>query len=381
VKHFARRVAIFALVGCRLAPALAGQASLPPFLELRVPKPPTVAFGGGAAFLAYELHVTNFAPQTMTLTKVEVATGTGNTRRVVLAVTDTTLARNLSRPGMNVPAAERAEIAGGSRAVVWLWLPVDRAAVPAAVEHRVFLEQGAGDSLRSQQLDGIAVPVSPEAAPVGPPLRGGVWLTGNGPAPATGHRRSLIPIGGVPSIAQRFAIDYVKVGDDNRTFTGDSLKNASYHAYGQDALAVADGRVVAVKDSIPENVPGILSRAVPITLETVGGNHVIIDIGGGRYAFYAHLQPGSLRVRLGDRVRRGQVVGLVGNSGNSTEPHLHFHISDGTAPLQSEGLPYIHESFQLIGRCRVFTTGCERAAAEVRRRELPMGNMLIRFPE
>jgi murein DD-endopeptidase MepM/ murein hydrolase activator NlpD len=245
----------------------------------------------------------------------------------------------------------------------------------------VHLLQGIGDSARSQELDGQPVPVTRESAATGPPLRGGVWLTANGPAPETGHRRGLIPVGGVPSIAQRFAIDYVKVNDDHVTFTGDRLKNESYFAYGQDALAVADGSVVAVKDGIPENVPGPQSRAVPITLETVGGNYVIIDMGGGRYAFYAHLQPGSLRVKLGDRVTRGQVVGLVGNSGNSTEPHLHFHISDGTAPLQSEGLPYVHDSFQLVGRCRTFGSGCEQATAKVRSRELPMGNMLIQFPE
>jgi murein DD-endopeptidase MepM/ murein hydrolase activator NlpD len=185
----------------------------------------------------------------------------------------------------------------------------------------------------------------------------------------------------VPAIAQRFAIDYVKVGEDNLTFTGDRLKNENYHAQGAEALAVGDGIVVAVKDDIPENVPGITSRAVPITLETVGGNHVIIDIGGERYAFYAHLQPGSLRVQSGDRVRRGQVIGLVGNSGNSTEPHLHFHISDGNSPLGSEGLPYGYDAFELVGRCRTFGAGCERTTPVVRRGELPLANMLMRFPE
>ena len=171
------------------------------------------------------------------------------------------------------------------------------------------------------------------------------------------------------------------MGDDHRTFSGDQVKNASYHAYGQDALAVGDGIVVAVKDGIPENIPGVNSRAVQITLETVGGNHVIVDLGGGRYAFYAHLQPGSLRVKLGDKVRKGQIVGLVGNSGNSTEPHLHFHLSDGVSPLGSEGIPYIHESFELVGRCRSFGSGCDRASPGTRQREMPMANMLVRFPQ
>ena len=364
------------------SPASAQGTALPPFLELAIPKSPTVAAGDGAAFLAYELHLTNFAQQTMTLKRVEVAAAGGNgARQLLITVADSALTRSLTRPGTSTPPAERARLAGGARAVVWLWVPVTRQAPPASVEARVILEQGTGDSVTTQELSGTEVAVTPEGAAIGPPLRGGVWLAGNGPAPETGHRRALIPIGGRPSIAQRFAIDWVKVGDDHRTFTGDRLNNASYHAYGQDALAVGDGIVVAVKDGIPENIPGVNSRAVPITLETVGGNHVIVDLGGGRYAFYAHLQPGSVRVKSGDRVKTGQVLGLVGNSGNSTEPHLHFHLSDGNSPLGSEGIPYLHQSFELVGQCRSFGSGCDRSSPSTRQREMPMANMLVRFPQ
>ena len=326
--------------------------------------------------------MTNFATQTMTLKRIEVAAGDGSgTRQILVIVADSALMRSLTRPGTTTPAAERAKLGGGGRAVVWLWVPVDRRAAPSSVATRVFVEQGSGDSATTRELDGPVVAVAPEAPAIGPPLRGGVWLAGNGPAPETGHRRALIPIGGTPSIAQRFAIDWVRVGDDDRTFTGDPLRNASYHAYGQDALAVAAGAVVAIKDGIPENVPGANSRAVPITLETVGGNHVILDLGGGRYAFYAHLQPGSLRVQVGDRVRPGQVLGLVGNSGNSTEPHLHFHLSDGNSPLGSEGIPYLHHSFELVGRCKSFGSGCDRSQPGPRQREMPVANMLVRFPQ
>ena len=376
-----RRLLVLAVAMLAPPSAHAQGAALGPFLELRVPKPPTIATGNGASFLAYEMHVTNFATQPMTLKRVEVATtAPGGSRRVLLSVADSSLPRSLARPGASIPQAERTRLAGGARAVVWLWVPVERGAPPGALDTRVVVEVGTGDSATTQELDAEPVPVAAEGPAIGPPLRGGVWLTGNGPAPETGHRRALIPVGGTPSIAQRFAIDYVRVGDDNLTFTGDRLKNASYHAYGQDALAVGPGTVVATKDGIPENVPGINSRAVPITLETVGGNHVILDLGAGRYAFYAHLQPGTLRVKLGDRVRTGQVLGLVGNSGNSTEPHLHFHLSDRNSPLRSEGIPYLHESFELVGRCRSFTTGCDRAGAGPRRSEMPMANMLVRFP-
>jgi murein DD-endopeptidase MepM/ murein hydrolase activator NlpD len=111
-------------------------------------------------------------------------------------------------------------------------------------------------------------------------------------------------------------------------------------------------------------------RAVPITLETIAGNHIMLDLGGGRYALYAHLQPGSLRVKKGDRLQRGQALGLVGNSGNSTQPHLNFHVTDGPTPLGSEGLPYVIDAWDIKS-----TSG----AWEPRRNQLPMQDARVRF--
>jgi hypothetical protein len=276
---------------------------------------------------------------------------------------------------------ERARLNGGLRAVVFLWVPLDTRGAPGSLRHRLTISQGSGDSVRTHVIEGGRTPVIRDVAVIGPPLRGTGWLTGNGPDAQTGHRRALVPVEGTAAIAQRFAIDYVKMDTNGRRFTGDSLKNESYYAHGTDAIAVADGIVAAVKDGIPENIPGPASRAVPITLETVGGNFVILDIGQGRYAFYAHLRPGSLRVRVGDRVRKGQVLGLVGNSGNSTEPHLHFHLMDGTSPLGSEGIPYALETFDLVGTCRRMFSECGRSPAESRRREIPLANMVIAFPK
>ena len=149
---------------------------------------------------------------------------------------------------------------------------------------------------------------------------------------------------------QRFAIDFVQLREDGRTFTGDQKDNKNYRCYGAEALAVADGVVVAVKDGIPENVPGANSRAVPITLETVGGNHVILDVGNGRFAFYAHLQPGSLRVKLGGKVRRGQVLGLVGNSGNSTEAASALSSQQRQFTTGLRRGPYAFPAFEVQGK-------------------------------
>lgn len=363
------------------APAAHAQgAQLPPAVEMYVPTPPTVAPGDGAPFLAYELHVTNLAPTPLALRRVEVVSA-DREGRVLLTLADSALGRALALPGISPAPAllERARIGGGLRAVTFLWVPVDGRTPPRAVRHRLTLGRDAADTA-SVVVEGPAVPVAHDLVVIGPPLRGGDWLAANGPASESGHRRALVPVDGNASIAQRFGIDYLIVDDSGRTHVGDPRSNESYHAEGKEAIAVADGIVAATRDGIPENVPG--GRAVPITLETVGGNHVVLDIGGGRHAFYAHLKPGSLRVRPGDRVRRGQVVGLVGNSGNSTEPHLHFHVSDGVSPLGAQGVPHAFEQFTLVGRCRRLIAECTRAAVpRARWREMPMANMLVRFPE
>ena len=377
--HAARRTILAGAFVVPLAMQASAQATLPPPLELRVPKPPAMGTSENGSFLAYELHVTNFSAQPMTLRRVEVLSD-GDNRRVIFTLTDSGLTQSIARPGPAMPAAQRTNIDGGMRAVVYMWVPVDESNALRALRNRVTVEQGMGDSTRTQELEGPGVTVGRTGDPIGPPLRGGVWLAANGPSARSGHRRALITVGGAPSIAQRFATDYVKVNDTDSTYSGDRLKNESYFAERNDALAVADGRIVAVKDGIPENVPGVNSRAVPITLETVGGNHVIIDIGGGRYAFYAHLAPGTIRVSTGDIVKRGQVIGLVGNTGNSTEPHLHFHLSDGNSPLGSEGVPYGYDSMEIVGRCRTFNLGCSREAPTVRHGEIPMESVLVRFP-
>lgn len=375
MRHAARSIALLAAaLATPIASAIA-QISSP--LELRIPKPPTLATGDGSSFLTYELHVTNFSPATLTLRRIEVlAAG-----RTLLALEDSALARALARPGVTGAVVDRPRIAGGLRAVAFLWVPVSGSGSPGPLHHRLTFETGSGDSVRVRVAEGGDITPSADAAVIGPPLRGTNWLTANGPSNESGHRRALIPIEGTPAIAQRFAIDYVQVDSAGRTYSGARETNANYYAHGEDAIAVLDGIVTATKDSIPENIPGPTSRAVPITLETVGGNYVIIDVGSGRYAFYAHLQPGSLRVRKGERVRRGQVLGLVGNSGNSTEPHLHFHLADATTPLGAEGIPYVHEAFDVVGRCRNLLGGCEAAAPVTRRRETPLANMIIRFPQ
>jgi hypothetical protein len=258
-----------------------------------------------------------------------------------------------------------------------MWITLDASKeVPSRLGHR--LGWKIGDDPEEGTLGCPSIPVEKQPVVIHPPLTGAGWLAANGPANASGHRRALIPVGGGAHIAQRFAIDWLQLRDDGLSFTGDRLDNKNYRCYGSDVLAVADATVVTVKDGIPQNVPGVNSRAVPITLETVGGNHVILDLGGGKFAFYAHLQPGKIRVKNGDRVKAGEVLALLGNSGNSTEPHLHFHICDRNSALACEGLPYHLNGFEVLGKGFGWKPATAKPA-ESRSNEQPLQNAVVRF--
>jgi murein DD-endopeptidase MepM/ murein hydrolase activator NlpD len=121
----------------------------------------------------------------------------------------------------------------------------------------------------------------------------------------------------------------------------------SYAIFGRPVLAVADAVVAATVDGAPEQVPG--KYPTNIIPSQADGNCVILDLGGGRFAMYAHMQPGSLKVRKGDKVKVGQVLGLVGDSGNSLVPHLHFQVMDRASSLGSNGLPYEIREFEVTG--------------------------------
>jgi murein DD-endopeptidase MepM/ murein hydrolase activator NlpD len=124
----------------------------------------------------------------------------------------------------------------------------------------------------------------------------------------------------------------------------------SYPCYGADVLAVADSTVVDTLDDLNDQTPGHLPDRKTINMENVEGNHVVLDLGDGVFAFYAHLQKGSVVVAVGNRVKRGQVLGKLGNTGNTSGPHLHFHLMEGSSVLGSNGIPYMIDTFALAGQ-------------------------------
>lgn len=350
-----------------------------PFLvamDARVPIAPTAFQGDGKMHLVYEVHLINMDRWENEITKFEVFSGDASAKPL-LQLSGAALEGALRRPGDSAPV--KAKFASGAAGFLFVWVTVDKASgVPTTLKNRFTVKVGSYPE--DVVLDMPPTPVYSSPITIAPPFHGDHWVAANGPGNDSGHRRALIPIDGRAVIAQRFAIDWVKVGDDGKTYRGDEKDNKNYYCYGLDALAVADGVVTEVKDGIPQNIPGENSRAVPITLETVGGNHVIVEIGKGVYAFYAHLQPGGIKVKLGDKVKRGQVLGLIGNSGNSTEPHLHFHVSNANSPLGSEGLPYLLPSFEVQGHGMAWKPSDSKEAPVKHTLELPLEDEVVSFP-
>ncbi len=379
-------IGIALVCGISLSRASA-QSAKPVPAVMEVPFAPIPVKAMDKMNLAYELHITNFSRTNLTLMGVEVLAD--DARATSLATyRDAELLKRLVVINPNADAQEKNVIGGGQRAIVFLMISTDAANAPAALRHRLFFKPTAPESGDKEQLvEGMRVAVR-NGAPfvIGSPLRGR-WIAANGLSNDTGHRRSIYAIDGQAQIAQRFATDWVKLGDDGLVARGGDLsQNANYYGYGAEALAVADAVVVGVKDGIAENVPQTKARAVPITLETIAGNYVLLDIGGGHFALYAHLQPQSLKVKVGDKVKLGQVLGLVGNSGNSDLPHLHFHLVNAASPLDAEGVPYVLKSFSLQGivksNAEIAKGGFKPdASAESKRRmEMPIQNAVIVFP-
>ena len=285
-----------------------------------------------------------------------------------------------SHPGL--PNAEKvSKLAPGEFGVVFLWVTLDKLEdVPAAIAERISVKIGDYPEALSIVTPATSVNKNP-VVEISSPLVGEDWVAANGPSNSSQHRRALIPVNGHAYISQRFAIDWVQVYPDGKTYRGDPSDNKNYRAYGAEIHAVADGVVTQIGDGIPQNTPGAKSLAVPITLETIGGNHVIMEIGNGLFAFYAHMQPGSLRVKVGDRVTRGQVLGLLGNTGNSSEPHLHFQICSANSELGSEGLPYAFASFEVQGKAGDDKLALFPGGPVKHEMEIPTEDEIVRFQD
>jgi Peptidase family M23 len=253
------------------------------------------------------------------------------------------------------PDVPTAKLGPGQSALAWIDIPTQQsgpADIPTNLTHTVSfaVDKPSPPLLTSTMTETLAPTMVQQRQPIAiaPPLAGRDWLDGNSCCEMTAHRMAVNPLNGGLWAAERFAIDYIELQPDGRMVTGDPTKLTSYPYNGDDIHAVSDGPVVSAVDKLPDQVPGTNPSGLP--LAEYGGNYIVQDIGNGNYAFYAHLKPGSVRVQPGEALTTAQIIAALGNSGNSSAPHLHFHVMSTPDPLRSDGLPFVLTRFELTNR-------------------------------
>ncbi|MGO2750494.1 MAG: M23 family metallopeptidase [Pseudoclavibacter sp.] len=362
--------ALLALTACSASPALTIGADAPPAVT-ETPSADEAPASTGEQFtpvvvsalaepipvlgtderihLAYELQLTNGSPSKVKITAVEASAGgsvlqelEGDDLDDVMRVAGTTDGGGL-------------ELGPGQNATVWMDATVaSDADVPDRIEHTVTVEMPKAqpplyEKTIAQTTQAVNVDTR-QVAVIGPPLTGSGWLDANGCCGLTAHRGAVSPINGAYWAPERWAIDYVKLTPTMKLYDGARDNARNYPGFGENVIAVADGPIVAITSDRAEQKAGT-APGPTLTLDEYGGNYVVQDIGGGNYAFYAHLKAGNVfELEVGQQLTRGDRLGLLGNTGNTDAPHLHFHIMDSPNPLASNGLPFVFDTFTLDGQ-------------------------------
>ncbi len=319
--------------------------------------PSPVEMTDGKVHLTYELVLTNAAPIPFRVDKIEMhdAATSALVPNTTGRVDITPLAGGTEAEGTTDPGAGNtsATIPPGTTYVAWVDVVFpQRSAVPTTIEHVV---TGAvlppnGPPVPAELRIGRTDTATDGPVVLGAPVPPGIWYMSEGCcADDTHHRRGLGPINGELSVPQRFAIDFYKLDEQHRTWVGDPSKLESFLTYRVPILAAAEGTVVAALDGFA-NTTALPNPPKPPPVNETVGNHVIVKVADGVYVLNAHMDPGSVAVRVGDQVTRGQQLGLIGSSGNSTTPHLHFQILTLPTYFPADSKPFAFDSFTLLGR-------------------------------
>lgn len=390
-RHHVLVLALGIILGATICYGQTANDVVSPLVATPITTPNPVLGADDKTHLAYEIMLMNMGSATVGVDKIDTLDAISGA--VLGTLQGEALAQMLRLNG----GAKGTELSAGGSGVLFMDVRLDRdATIPKKLKHRfkITMAKTSGGE-RDSALDippeitfvGNSLDVGAPAVVVSPPLKGGRWAVAGGCcAPYSYHRAATLPINGTIYVPERYAIDFVQLNDKNMIYSGPRDQLSSYAYFGNEIHSVANGIVVQIADGLPEQVPGKLPEST--TIQMLGGNYVVVDIGEGRYAFYAHMQPGSLRVRVGDRVVTGQVLGLLGNSGNTDAPHLHFHVMDAPSPLLSNGLPYVFTGFEGQGVLRddkpLSTGGAVNvdtsALAGTHKNQLPLNNQVVRFP-
>ena len=304
---------------------------------LQIPKP--VSLSSGKTVLVYELLINNSGRNQPRFVRLSIEDSLG---KMIANYTDKTLramAKNFSK-GMQKSESEAIPVEGG--ALVLLYLSMDmNEKFPVELVHKLeFFDATSGIS--AVKYFKFAPNRNPPLV-IASPVKGDAWYMDGAIAPDSYHRTATLPYDGQFWAAERYAIDFEIIGKDGRLHHGNMADVKDWHGYAAPIYAASDGIVFSVRDGLNDEVPPIIPNNLPV--DQVGGNMVVIAMADGNYAFYAHMIKGRIAVTKGEWVKTGDLLGYVGNSGNSSAPHLHFQISDRQDLLKSYGVPFVIDKF------------------------------------
>ncbi len=308
--------------------------------------PQTVTLEDGV-YLVYELHISNFYYETIKLDGIEVLSDTISKKVLFDCVKDCFQSKfkNIATSNDSL----KMNLLPGQRGILFMWVKLHDKIIPSELYHNILVEIGTRKSALPLPPIVVATQLKPYKL-ISPPLKG-LWLVGQGADPEVesvdGHNRLLYPYAGKLRIPQRYATDWVKLNDSGKAFEGDLTINENYYGFGDNVYAVADGIILQTQNDVPENIPP--NMTVPRTAKNITGNFVILKLENNKSAYYGHLKTGSVIVKPGDKVKAGQVIAKVGNTGNSTAAHLHFQIQSGDL-FMDEGYPYEFLSVKKFGQ-------------------------------
>ena len=354
------------------ATAHAREMPLSQSFEITVPQAPASVPIEGKVQLTYELHLTNFGAGPLSVKRVRIGDPEGGA--AIAEFTGHALDQRLT-----IVSGGNGPIAPGQRAIFFVEIDRQPAAAHGSLVHTIDYSAPGDDAVFRTDGGPLAVQAA-DPVVLGPPLAGGPWTAVHDPSWPRGHRRVTYTIDGRARIPGRYAIDFIKLDPRGRITSGDADRTRDALGYGDKVLAVADGVVVGLRDDVPESA--LISHNPPHPLGEGAGNYIALRLAGGQVAFYEHLQPGSAKVRPGETVRRGQIIGALGFTGDTTGPHLHFHLADANSLLGAEGLPFVFDRFTQLGKFEDIAElgkGPWVASKHDRRKEWPGFNTILAF--
>lgn len=339
--------------------------------------------------LVYDVLLTNYNPSPSTIKEIQILGRKGGGEFTLLrSLTGDSLCEVFSplaqKPSGNI-------LANGQAGVLFVNLEFEKPeAVPDELTHRVVFNT-ALPSGKPWDFDYKAGQVKVDKDPpvrISPPLQGGKWVVAGGYAGKLGHRRALFAIDNHLNSAQTFAIDWMRIDDQNYITHNPGNINDD-NTYNQPILAVGDGTIYGVVNRFDDQ-----TGTEPQGMDRVGwaaGNSITLDLGNGSYVLYGHLKRDSMKVKEGDRVRKGQEIARLGNSGNSTGPHLHLHVTSSPSIMNGPAVPYVFDKFEVVGKARdlnAFEEAAQKGTAVtieesafkgMHQDELPREGVLLRF--